>query len=215
MTEQRLNITEIFFSIQGESSFAGLPCAMIRLTGCNLRCTWCDSEYSFHGGTSMTIDEILEKTATFGARRVEITGGEPLLQKPVGLLAKRLLESGYTVLCETSGERDIDLVPREVHRIVDFKAPKSGESHRNDWGNVDKLTERDEVKFVVADREDFDWMLEIIERHRLRGRVQLLVAPVYGVLEPRTLAEWLLASGLDARLNLQVHKILWGEEPGR
>jgi 7-carboxy-7-deazaguanine synthase len=215
VTERRLNITEIFFSIQGESSFAGLPCVMIRLTGCNLRCTWCDTEYAFHGGSAMTIDEILVETASFGARRVEITGGEPLLQKDVGLLAKRLLEAGYRVLCETSGERDIDLVPREVHRIVDFKAPGSGESAQNDWGNVDKLTDRDEVKFVIADRADFDWMLDVVDRHKLRGRANLLVAPVHGVLEPRDLAEWLLASGLDARLNLQLHKVLWGDQPGR
>lgn len=214
MTTSRLTITEIFFSLQGESSFAGLPCVMIRLTGCNLRCTWCDTEYSFHGGQSMTIDEILVKAASYGGRRVEITGGEPLLQKEVGTLAKRLLDAGYTVLCETSGERDIDLLPREVHRIVDFKAPGSGESHRNDWGNVDRLTPRDEVKFVVKDRVDFDWMLEQVEQRRLAGRAPILVSPVYGEMNPTTLAEWLLASGLDARLNLQMHKTLWGEKPG-
>jgi 7-carboxy-7-deazaguanine synthase len=210
----RLRLTEIFFSLQGESSFAGLPCVMIRLTGCNLRCTWCDTEYSFHGGEWMTVDEILVKTASYGARRVEITGGEPLLQKDVRVLAQRLLDAGYTVLCETSGERDIDILPREVHRIVDFKAPASGESHRNDWANVDRLTPNDEVKFVVQDRADFDWMLEQVERHRLAGRAQILVAPVYGVMNPTELAGWLLASGLDARLNLQVHKLLWGETPG-
>lgn len=212
---ERLRITEIFFSIQGESSHAGLPCVFVRLTGCNLRCGWCDTEYSFKGGETLGIDEVLARVAAFPTRRVELTGGEPLLQKGAPVLARRLLASGYTVLCETSGERDIDLLPAGVHRIMDLKAPGSGEVEANRWDNLGKLRAGDELKFVVADRADFDWMVEVVRVHRLEGRVPLLISPVYGQLEPQVLAEWLLESGLDARLNLQLHKVIWGEAPGR
>lgn len=210
----RLRITEIFFSLQGESTHAGLPCAMVRLTGCNLRCVWCDTEYSFHGGQTMTVEAILGQLATYPTRRVELTGGEPLLQKGLPVLAGRLLQLGYEVLCETSGERDLDLLPIGVKRIMDLKAPGSGELEQNRWDNLDKLRPGDEVKFVLADRADFDWMVEVVRRHQLTARVPVLAAPVEGTLPPRTLAEWILESGLDLRLNLQLHKLLWGTTPG-
>jgi 7-carboxy-7-deazaguanine synthase len=211
----RLRITEIFFSVQGESTFAGRPCSFVRLTGCNLRCVWCDSEYTFTGGVIKTLDEIMAEVRTHPTKLVEITGGEPLLQKGAPVLAQRLLDDGYTVLCETSGERNIDLMPPGVHRIMDLKAPGSGESHRNDWSNLDRLREGDEVKFVLADRADFEWMTATIREHGLQKKVPLLASPVHGWLDARELAEWILESGLDLRLNLQLHKLLWGEERGR
>jgi 7-carboxy-7-deazaguanine synthase len=211
----RLRITEIFFSLQGESSHTGLPCVLVRLTGCNLRCVWCDTEYSFTGGETITVDQVLERVRAFPTKRVEITGGEPLLQKGARVLAERLLGEGYTVLCETSGERDIDLMPPGVRRIMDLKAPGSGEVEANRWDNIDKLREGDEVKIVLADRADYDWAKETIARYALAGRVPILLAPVHGRLEPRALAEWMLADGLEARLNLQLHKLLWGNERAR
>lgn len=210
-----VRITEIFFSIQGESSHGGLPCAFVRLTGCNLRCRWCDTEYSFSGGETMSLDAVMEAVARFPTRRVELTGGEPLLQRGTPILAERFLKAGYTVLCETSGERDVSVLPAGVHRIVDMKPPGSGEVERNRYANLDVLGSGDEVKFVCADRDDFDWALDLVRRHGLAERVGLLVSPVQGELDPATLAGWLLESGLDARLNLQLHKILWGDVPGR
>lgn len=211
----KLLISEIFYSLQGESTQAGLPCAMVRLTGCNLRCVWCDTEYSFQGGMWLTIDEILGRVSKFPTRRVEITGGEPLLQAATPELARRFLDEGYQVLCETSGERDIGRLPRGVKRIVDFKPPGSGEHERNLWSNVEHLQRTDEVKFVVSDRGDFDWMLGVIDAYALLDRAPVLVSPVHDVLEPKRLAEWILESGLDLRLNLQLHKYVWGLERGR
>ncbi|MEM7674818.1 MAG: radical SAM protein [Myxococcota bacterium] len=213
--DPQLRVTEIFFSLQGESTRQGLPCAMVRLTGCNLRCTWCDTEYSFHGGQTRSISDIMQDVAAFDVRRVEITGGEPLLQKGVSALADRFLAEGYEVLCETSGERNIDILPAGVHRIVDIKCPGSGESERNDWGNIDRLRAGDEVKFVVADRTDFDWSTEVVRKYALLSRVPVHVSPVWKKVEPADVAEWILASGLDLRLSLQQHKLLWGETPGR
>lgn len=213
-SEAALRVTEIFCSIQGESTHAGWPCVFVRLTGCNLRCRWCDTEYAFHGGEKLAVSEVVERVHGFGVRRVEITGGEPLLQRATPELASRLLAEGYEVLCETSGERDIDLLPSGVRRIVDFKAPGSGESARNDWENVGRLRPGDEVKIVVADRRDFDWAVTEI-RQRGLTRVPVHLSPVHGELEPEVLAEWLLRSGLDVRLNLQLHKVLWGDVPGR
>jgi 7-carboxy-7-deazaguanine synthase len=212
---ERVRVTEIFFSIQGESSRAGLPCVLVRLTGCNLRCSWCDTAYSFSGGRWMRHDEVVEEVGRHPTRRVELTGGEPLLQKGAPVLAERFLELGYEVLCETSGERDVSVLPPGVKRIMDLKPPGSGEAHRNRFENLDHLGPGDEVKFVCTDRADFDWMLEQVRAHRLEGRVGLLVSPAYGQVEPAQLAEWLLASGIDARLNLQLHKVLWGEVAGR
>lgn len=208
-------MTEVFHSIQGESTLAGNPCTFIRLTGCNLRCSWCDTAYAFHGGEWRTVSELLTLVGTYGARCVEITGGEPLLQPGVTHLADALLDAGYIVLCETSGERDIGILSSRVHRIVDIKAPSSGESHRNRWGNLEQLGPRDEVKVVVADRDDFEWAVEVIERHRLVGRVPVSLSPVWESLSPADLAEWILSSKLELRLNLQLHKVLWGDTPGR
>ena len=163
----------------------------------------------------MRLDTIIGQVEAFGVRRVEITGGEPLLQRGVPRLAERFLELGYTVLCETSGERNIDLLPPGVHRIMDLKCPGSGESETNDWENLGRLRPGDEVKFVVADRADFDWMRDVVAHHGLQGRVPLLVSPVHDRLEPAMLAGWILESGLDVRLNLQLHKILWGNVAGR
>ena len=214
-TAPTLRITEIFHSVQGESTLAGWPCVFVRLTGCNLRCRWCDTAYAFHGGTGRTVDDVVDEVGSYACKRVEITGGEPLLQKATPALARRLLEAGYEVLCETSGERDIDLLPPGVRRIVDFKAPGSGEAERNDWANVDRLREGDEVKIVVADRTDFDWAVQVIRERDLARRVPVHLSPVYGELEPARLAEWVIGTGLDIRLNLQLHKTLWGDVPGR
>jgi 7-carboxy-7-deazaguanine synthase len=211
----RIRVTEIFHSIQGESTFAGRPCTFVRLMGCNLRCVWCDTEYSFTGGTTMTVDAVIAEVLKHPAKLVEITGGEPLLQKGAPVLARRLLDLGYTVLCETSGERNIDLMPSGVRRIMDLKAPGSGESHRNEWSNLDRLRDGDEVKFVLADRADFDWMMAVIRDHALTGKVPLLASPVHETLPAGDLAEWILESGLPLRLNLQLHKILWGNAPSR
>lgn len=208
----RLRVTEIFFSLQGESTHQGLPCIFVRLTGCNLRCTWCDTTYSFTGGNTMSLEAVLAEIARYPSKRVELTGGEPLLQKAAPVLAQRLLDAGYVVLCETSGERDIDLMPPGVKRIVDLKPPGSGEVAGNRWSNLERLREGDELKFVLADRADFDWAIETIRAHRLEGRVPLLFSPVHGQLDPTTLAAWMLASGVDARMNLQLHKQLWGAE---
>ncbi len=211
----RLRITEIFFSIQGESSYAGQPCAFVRLMGCNLRCTWCDTEYSFTGGTTMTVPEVLEQVRKMPTRLVEITGGEPLLQKASKTLAQVLLQEGYTVLCETSGERPIDLMPPGVRRIMDLKAPGSGEVERNRFDNLEKLRDGDELKFVLADRVDYDWSVELIRARALEGRLPIHFSPVHDSLSARTLAEWILQDGLQVRLNLQLHKVLWDDEKGR
>jgi len=213
--EPTVRVTEIFHSIQGESTHAGWPCVFVRLTGCNLRCRWCDTEYAFHGGERRSVQSVVDEVLRLGCRRVEITGGEPLLQKATPELARRLLARGLEVLCETSGERDIDVLPEGVRRIVDFKAPGSGECQRNDWANVDRLRRGDEVKIVVADRGDFEWAVNIVRTHDLAARVPVHFSPVYRELEPAALADWIVASGLDVRLNLQLHKALWGDVPGR
>lgn len=213
-SEDKLRITEIFYSLQGEASFRGLPCVFVRTTACNLRCTWCDTGYAFKGGTTMGLDEVITRVRSYPSRRVELTGGEPLLQRGIPKLAERLLALGYEVWCETSGERDIDLLPAGVRRVMDLKAPGSGEVLRNRWDNVGKLRAGDEVKVVCVDRADFDWALERVREHRLLERVPVMVSPVFGQLEAKTLAAWILESGMDLRLSTQLHKELWGETPG-
>jgi 7-carboxy-7-deazaguanine synthase len=206
-----VRVTEIFHSIQGESSFAGRPCVFVRTTGCNLRCVWCDTEYSFHGGRDMEIDEILSEVERLGhgCRLVELTGGEPLLQKDIGDLAVALLDRGYTVLCETSGSVPVDRVPAAVIKIVDFKCPGSGEAESNDWSNLARLDPtRDELKFVIADRADYDWAKAQLEDRGL-GRFVVHFSPEFEGMDRRALAEWILADGLPVRLQLQLHKFVW------
>jgi len=205
----RLRINEIYKSIQGESSWAGLPCVFVRLTGCHLRCHYCDTEYAFHEGRWMTLAEILARVAEQGTSLVEITGGEPLLQPACGELARRLLDRGLTVLCETSGALPIDRLPPEVIKIMDLKCPSSGEVQRNDWSNIDRLGPRDEVKFVIGDRADFDWAATVIDRYGLAKRCGVLMSPVFGEIEPRQIVEWILAEQLPVRFQLQMHKFIW------
>jgi len=206
-----VRVTEIFHSIQGESSYAGQPCVFVRTTGCNLRCVWCDTEYAFYGGRDMSVDEILSEVGRTGGgcRLVELTGGEPLLQHDIGDLARRLLESGYTVICETSGSLPVDRVPPEVVKIVDLKPPGSGEESSNDWRNLAALNpHRDELKFVIADREDYEWAARQI-RERDLARFVVHLSPEFESQDPRELAEWVLADGLPVRVQLQVHKFIW------
>ncbi len=205
-----LVVNEIFFSIQGESTLAGRPCAFVRLTGCNLRCVWCDTQYAFHEGRRMTVGEIVEQVGAFGSELVEITGGEPLLQDGVHALIEELLARAMTVMIETSGALDIGRIDPRVIRIVDLKCPASGESARNLWSNVELLTRRDEVKFVLSDRADYEWAREAIRRHDLASRVNaVLMSCVFGRLEPARLAAWILADRLPVRLQLQAHKYIW------
>jgi 7-carboxy-7-deazaguanine synthase len=208
-----MKVTEVFLSIQGESSWAGYPCVFLRTTGCHLRCVWCDTDYAFYGGRDMSIEEILAKIERIGkgCRLVELTGGEPLLQKEIGPLAECLLERGYTVLCETSGSLDISILPSDVIKILDIKCPGSGEVEKNLWENLDRLASDDEIKFVVRDRADFDWALAVISKHDLTGR-KLLFAPVSGELEAQTLAAWMMDDNVPGRLQLQLHKYIWSPD---
>jgi 7-carboxy-7-deazaguanine synthase len=205
-----LIVNEIFYSIQGESTRAGEPCVFVRLTACDLRCSWCDTPYAFHEGRKMSIDDVLAAVDRFRCPLVEITGGEPLLQEDVYPLMQRLLESGRTVMLETGGHRPIDRVPHGVLKIVDVKCPGSGEAQRNDWSNLGRLALCDQVKFVIKDRPDYEYARDVIARHELAGRAgAILLSPVHGVLDPKTLSEWLLEDRLPARLQLQLHKYIW------
>jgi len=203
-----VRITEIFHSIQGESTHAGLPCVFVRLTGCLLRCVWCDTAYAFHGGTEMDLEEILAEVARHPCRRVEVTGGEPLAQKDVLPLLRRLCDLGYTVLLETSGSIDVSGVDERVIKIMDVKCPGSGESAKNRWENFAHLSPRDEVKFVIRDRADFDWAYAVVRERDLSAKHPVLFSPVHGELDPQALSEWIIESGLDVRLQIQLHKVL-------
>jgi 7-carboxy-7-deazaguanine synthase len=204
-----LRVNEIFHSIQGESGHAGLPCVFVRLTGCNLRCTWCDTEYAFHEGREMSIDEVLDEVGRYGCSLVEVTGGEPLLQQDAPALMDRLLDRGYRVLLETGGSLPIETVPQRVIRIVDVKCPGSGEAERNRWENLEHLRPTDELKFVIRDRADYDWAATRLRERGLNRRCAVLFAPVHDALEPGELADWVLADGLPVRVQIQLHKILW------
>jgi 7-carboxy-7-deazaguanine synthase len=208
-----MKITEIFHSLQGESSWAGLPCVFVRTSGCNLRCVWCDTDYAFFGGREMTVPEVMAEVERIGknCRLVQLTGGEPLLQKDIGRLAQQLLDRGYTVLCETSGSLDVGKLPAEVVKIMDVKCPGSGEANSNRWSNLGKLGPDDEVKFVIRDRTDYDWALAVIEERSLACR-KLLFAPVWGELQPRVLADWMLRDRVPARLQAQLHKLIWSPD---
>ena len=213
MKTDSLVVHEIYASIQGESTFAGVPCTFVRLTGCNLRCSWCDTTQAFKGGTRVKRSEVLDRALAFGTPLVELTGGEPLLQPGTIPLLAELCDAGRTVLIETSGEADVSSVDRRVHKIMDLKAPGSGESHRNRWSNLDHLGPRDEVKFVLADRADYEWMRDTI-RDRALGELgsTLLASPVWGRLPSKDLVTWVLEDALPVRVNLQLHKIIWGAE---
>jgi len=208
-----LTVNEIFYSIQGESTRAGRPCVFVRLTACDLRCSWCDTPYAFHEGRKMSVDEVVTEAERYGCPLVEITGGEPLLQEDVYELMDELLARGRTVLLETGGHRPIDRVPDAVVKIVDVKCPGSGEAASNDLTNLDRLAPHDEVKFVIKDRGDYEFARDMIDRRRLAGRcAAILFSPVHGVLDPKTLSEWMLQDRVSARLQLQLHKYIWAPE---
>ena len=205
-----LTINEIFHSIQGESTHAGRPCVFVRLTACDLRCSWCDTTYAFHEGHKMSVDEVLQRVDAYGCDVVEITGGEPLLQKDVYPLMRQLLDRGRTVMLETGGHLSVEEVPEGVIRVIDVKCPGSGESARNHWENLDRLRPTDEIKFVVCDRADYEYAREIVERRRLLGRCgAVLFSPVHGVLDAKALAAWVLEDRLPVRVQLQIHKFIW------
>jgi len=210
MPKDTLVVHELYRSIQGESSFSGQRCAFIRLTGCNLRCSWCDTPQAFTGGTRMALDEIVDKTLSLKTPLVLLTGGEPLLQPAAPALMARLCDAGKTVLIETSGERDIGGIDPRVHRIVDLKAPGSGESATNRWENLPLLTMRDELKIVLADRADYEWAKEVIVRENLSERVrEVLLSCAHGMLDPQRLVSWVLDDELPVRVQLQLHKYIW------
>ena len=205
-----LTINEIFHSIQGESTHAGRPCVFVRLTACDLRCSWCDTPYAFHEGQKMSVEEVVGRVRAYGCNVVEITGGEPLLQKEVYPLMERLLDEGGVVMLETGGHLSVERVPDGVIRIIDVKCPGSGESGKNHWPNLDRLRPTDEVKFVMKDRADYEYAREIVSTHQLTGRCAAVhVSPVHGVLDPKQLAAWVLEDGLKVRVQLQLHKFIW------
>ncbi|MBM3289715.1 MAG: radical SAM protein [Candidatus Hydrogenedentes bacterium] len=213
MSAPSLTVTEIFKSVQGESTWAGLPCTFVRLTGCNLRCVWCDTDYAFYGGERKTVAEIVETCAAMNCPLVEITGGEPLLQKHCATLAQALLERGFTVLCETGGSLPIDRLPDNVIKIMDLKCPGSGEVAKNDWSNIGRLSRRDEVKFVIADRADYDWARGVVREYDLAMKCrQVLFSPVFGSIDAKSLVEWILADDLPVRFQLQLHKFVWAPD---
>lgn len=204
-----MRVTEIFHSIQGESSYVGQPCVFVRLTGCPLRCTWCDTEYAFYGGKEQSLEEILSQVEAYGCELVEVTGGEPLAQPDAVPLISALCERGHRVLVETSGAIDIAPIDNRAHVILDVKCPGSGMAGRMYWPNLDRLTMKDEAKFVLADRTDYEWARDILAQHALPGRCTVLLSPVFGALDPRQLAEWVLADRLPVRLQIQLHKLIW------
>jgi 7-carboxy-7-deazaguanine synthase len=213
--DTRLRVTEIFYSLQGESLTVGVPTVFIRLTGCPLRCGYCDTEYAFHGGQWIHIAEILKQVATYQTPYVTVTGGEPLAQKSCTVLLSALCDAGYEVSLETSGALDISKVDDRVVKVMDLKTPGSGEMERNRFENLEFLTPHDQVKFVICDRQDYDWSKQCVVNCDLSARCEVLFSPSYGQLTPTQLAEWILQDRLAVRFQLQLHKVLWGEEPGR
>ena len=210
-----LKIHEIFHSLQGESTRVGLPTVFVRLTGCPLRCGYCDTAYAFQGGANMSLEQILERVAGYGARYVTVTGGEPLAQKECIPLLEKLCDAGYNVSLETSGAMDTNKVDARVSVILDIKTPGSGEEKKNLWSNLDRIKPKDEVKFVLCGREDYDWARRVLAERRLADKCTVLFSPVYSQLNPTDLADWVLQDRLPVRMQVQLHKILWGETPGK
>ncbi len=205
----QLKINEIFYSIQGESTFAGRPCVFVRLTYCNLRCTYCDTQYAFYEGQNMSVQDVLQRVQTYSCTLVEITGGEPLIQPAVYPLMRALADAHYEVLLETGGHMDISQVDPRVKRIVDVKCPSSGEADKMHWPNLEILTANDQVKFVIGDRQDFDYAVSIVQKYDLTNRCPVLFSPIFGQLKNQTLAEWILQTHLPVRLQIQLHKYIW------
>jgi len=208
----KLKINEIYYSIQGESSYMGKPCIFIRLTYCNLRCSYCDSEYTFHEGNDMTINEIINKIQNYPCKLVEVTGGEPLFQEECINLLKKLVNLEYHVLLETSGSLSTKDVPKKVVNIIDFKCPTSNMKKKNDWENINYLKSSDEVKFVIGNREDYEWAKEKIEQYDITSKCSVLMSPSYKQIEPKTITEWILKDNLDVRFQIQLHKEIWSDK---
>ena len=204
-----IKINEIYLSVQGESTHTGLPCIFIRLTGCNLRCSWCDTAYAFHEGKNMSIDEILQKVENFGIHLVEITGGEPLMQDNVYTLMRRLIKKGYKVMLETGGSISLERVPKDVIKIMDLKCPGSGEQEKNNLDNLKLLAPHDEVKFVILDKKDYEWSRDIIKKYKINETAHILLSPVFDKLELKEMVKWILEDRLPVRLQTQLHKIIW------
>jgi 7-carboxy-7-deazaguanine synthase len=211
----RVRLTEIFLSVQGEADHVGWPTVFVRLTGCPLRCQYCDTQYAFHGGEWFSIDDVLSRVASFAVRHVCVTGGEPLAQKSCTALLARLCDAGYSVSLETSGAMDISKVDERVSRVIDIKTPGSGEVERNRLENLEQLRSGDQLKFVICDRADFEWASRFVDERDLHERSAVLFSPSYGQVEPRDLAEWILNARLPVRFQVQLHKFLWGDAPGR
>ena len=207
-----LKVNEIYFSIQGESSYAGFPCVFVRLTGCNLRCVWCDTEYAFYEGEWKSLDQIVAEAAQFGCKLVELTGGEPLLQKESFALVDKLIDAGFKVLVETSGSISLKMLNPEAIKIMDVKCPGSKMTKKNRWENIDYLTPKDEVKFVLADRADYDWAVDVMRKYKLDRKATVLFSTVFGALEPVRVVEWILQDKLPVRFQLQMHKFIWHPE---
>lgn len=214
IADASLRITEIFYSLQGETNRVGLPTVFVRLTGCPLRCTYCDTAYAFTGGETVVISKILEQVASYGARYVTVTGGEPLAQKNCIILLRALCDAGYEVSLETGGAMDIAAVDARVMRVVDIKTPGSGELSKNRWENLPLITPHDEIKFVLCDEADYLWAKELIAHHQLAAKCPILFSPVHGAMNPTHLAEWILRDRLSVRLQVQLHKILWHNAAG-
>ena len=213
--DNRLKITEIFFSLQGEALTVGIPTVFIRLTGCPLRCQYCDTAYAFSGGDWMSIDEILDRTASYNTRYLTVTGGEPLAQKACTDLLVRLCDTGYQVSLETSGALDISAVDPRVVKVMDIKTPGSGEEKRNRLDNLELIDAKDQIKFVICDQQDYQWSRLFVERHHLHQRCEVLFSPSYEQLDARELADWILRDALPVRMQMQLHKLLWGNQPGK
>jgi len=215
MTKNALRVTEIFYSIQGESTKTGLPTVFVRLTGCPLRCIYCDTEYAFIGGENLKISEVIDTIKALSSQYVCITGGEPLAQPNVHILMNELVQLDYDISLETSGYIDISNVNSKVKIIMDIKTPQSREVDKNNWENINLLKNDDEIKFVICNRDDYEWSKEIIEKHMIHDKCMVLMSPTTGLMEPRTLAEWILEDSLPVRFQIQLHKILWDNQPGK